>query len=210
METGCDCTKQSFGCRALLLGPVAISKIILDCANPQRLAGFWSQALGYRQASSAEPFVVLTPTDAAPRPSREPATPERARTEAPTITRSAVAEVVGVDLSEQMLAQARAKTPPELAGRVTFRAADAERVPFEDASFDLVLLANMIPFFDELVRVVAPGGRVVFSFSGGSGTPIWVPPERLRSELSARGFADFADFEAAGATALLARKSDRA
>ena len=120
------------------------------------------------------------------------------------------AEVVGVDLSEQMLAQARAKTPPELAGRVTFRAADAERVPFEDASLDLVLLANMIPFFDELVRVVAPGGRVVFSFSGGSGTPIWVPPERLRSELSARGFADFADFEAAGATALLARKSDRA
>ena len=120
------------------------------------------------------------------------------------------AEVVGVDLSEQMLAQARAKTPPELAGRVTFQAADAERLPFEDASFDLVLLANMIPFFDELVRVVAPGGRVVFSFSGGSGTPIWVPPERLRSELSARGFADFADFEAAGATALLARKSDRA
>ena len=120
------------------------------------------------------------------------------------------AEVVGVDLSEQMLAQARSKTPPELAGRVTFQAADAERLPFGDASFDLVLLANMIPFFDELVRVVAPGGRVVFSFSGGSGTPIWVPPERLRSELSARGFADFADFEAAGATALLARKSDRA
>ena len=47
---------------------MAISKIILDCANPQRLAGFWSQALGYRQASSAEPFVVLTPTDGAPGP----------------------------------------------------------------------------------------------------------------------------------------------
>jgi len=120
------------------------------------------------------------------------------------------AEVVGVDLAEQMLAQARSKTPPELAGRVTFQAADAERLPFEDGSFDLVLLANMIPFFDELARVVAPGGHVVFSFSGGSETPIWVPPDRLRSELSARGFAEFADFEAAGATALLARKNDRA
>jgi SAM-dependent methyltransferase len=120
------------------------------------------------------------------------------------------AEVVGVDLAEQMLAQARSKTPPELAGRVTFKAADAERLPFEDGSFDLVLLANMIPFFDELARVVAPGGHVVFSFSGGSETPIWVPPDRLRSELSARGFAEFADFEAAGATALLARKDDRA
>jgi len=120
------------------------------------------------------------------------------------------AEVVGVDLAEQMLAQARVKTPPELAGRMTFQAADAERLPFEDGSFDLVLLANMIPFFDELARVVAPGGHVVFSFSGGAETPIWVPPERLRRELSARGFADFADFEAAGATALLARKGDRA
>ena len=120
------------------------------------------------------------------------------------------AEVVGVDLAEQMLAQARLKTPSELAGRVTFQAADAERLPFDDGSFDLVLLANMIPFFDELARVVAPGGHVVFSFSGGSETPIWVPPERLRSELSPRGFAEFADFEAAGATALLARKDDRA
>jgi SAM-dependent methyltransferase len=119
------------------------------------------------------------------------------------------ADVVGVDVAEQMLAQARAKTPPELDGRVTFQAADAARLPFEEGSFDLVLLANMIPFFDELARVVAPGGHVLFSFSGGSETPIWVPPERLRGELSARGFADFAGFEAAGATAMLARRSDR-
>jgi ubiquinone/menaquinone biosynthesis C-methylase UbiE len=118
------------------------------------------------------------------------------------------AEVVGVDVAERMLAEARAKTPPELADCVTFQAADAERLPFEDGSFDLVLLANMIPFFDELARVVAPSGHVVFSFSGGPETPIWVPPERLRRELSARGFADFADFEASGATALLARKGD--
>jgi ABC-type lipoprotein export system ATPase subunit len=41
--------------------------------------------------------VVLTPTDAAPRPSRQPATPERPRPEAPTIAGSAVAELVGVD-----------------------------------------------------------------------------------------------------------------
>jgi ubiquinone/menaquinone biosynthesis C-methylase UbiE len=120
------------------------------------------------------------------------------------------AEVVGVDMAEQMLAQARLKTPPELAGRVAFQAADAERLPFDDGLFDLVLLANMIPFFDELARIVAPGGHVVFSFSGGSETPIWVSPERLRSELSARGFAEFADFEAVGATALLARKGDHA
>ena len=118
------------------------------------------------------------------------------------------AEVVGVDLAERMLAEARRNTPPELVGRVRFEAADGARLSFEDGSFDLVVLANMIPFFDELARVVAPGGRVVFSFSAGPETPIWVPPERLRRELGARGLSDFADFAAAGGTALLARKGE--
>jgi malonyl-CoA O-methyltransferase len=120
------------------------------------------------------------------------------------------AEVVGIDLAESMVAQARANTPPELASRVRFEAADAARLPFEDRSFDLVMLANMIPFFDELARVVTPGGHLLFSFSAGPETPIWVPPERLRRELGDRGFADFADFHAAGGTALLVRAADPA
>jgi SAM-dependent methyltransferase len=119
------------------------------------------------------------------------------------------AEVVGVDLSEAMVAQARAGTPPELAGRVRFEAADAARLPFGDGSFELVVLANMIPFFDELERVVAPAGQVVFMFSAGPETPIWVAPERLRRELAARGFSEFADFQVGAGTALLARKPDR-
>ena len=118
-------------------------------------------------------------------------------------------EVVGVDLAEAMVEQARQRTPPELAERVRFQQADASRLPFEDGSFELVQLANMIPFFDELARVAAPGGHIVFSFSAGPETPIWVPPERLRRELGAHGFTDFADFEAEGGTALLARKDDR-
>jgi ubiquinone/menaquinone biosynthesis C-methylase UbiE len=115
------------------------------------------------------------------------------------------ASVVGTDISEEMLAQARVAAPPQLAERVSFEAADAARLPFADDSFDLVVLANMIPFFDELERVVAPGGHVVVSFSAGPETPIWVPPERLRDELSRRGFSEFADFQADPATALLAR-----
>jgi SAM-dependent methyltransferase len=118
------------------------------------------------------------------------------------------AEVVGVDLAERMVEQARAGTPPELAERVTFQTGDAERLPFADGSFELVTLANMIPFFDELARVVASGGHVVFSFSSGPKTPIWVPPERLRRELEARGFVEFADFDGSAGTALLARKAD--
>jgi ubiquinone/menaquinone biosynthesis C-methylase UbiE len=119
------------------------------------------------------------------------------------------AEVVGADLADAMLTEARRKTPASLEGRVRFERADAERLPYDDQAFDLVTLANMIPFFDELARVTAPGGSVLFSFSVGPQTPIYVPFERLRAELAHRGFTEFADFAADGATAFLARKSER-
>jgi SAM-dependent methyltransferase len=116
------------------------------------------------------------------------------------------AEIVGVDLSEEMVAEARRKAPSNLAGRVRFERADASRLPFGDESFDLITLGNMIPFFDELARVVAPGGQLLVAFSSGPETPIYVPRERLRVELGRRGFAQFAEFEAGPGTALLARK----
>ena len=119
------------------------------------------------------------------------------------------ANVVGVDLADAMIAEAEGLTAPELADRVRFQVGDAAGLPFPDDSFDLVSLANMIPFFDELARVVRPDGHVLVSFSGGAATPIYVPFERLRSELGRRGFTDFADFTAGVATALLARKVSR-
>ena len=117
-------------------------------------------------------------------------------------------EVVGADLADRMLAEARRKTPAELRDRVRFEHADASSLPYRDGSFELVAHANMIPFFDELTRVVAPGGHALFAFSLGADTPIYVSFQRLRQELSRRGFTDFAHFEAARGTALLARKGD--
>jgi len=114
------------------------------------------------------------------------------------------ADVIGVDVAERMLDEARRLTDST---RVTYRGADAERLPFDAAWFDLVTLNNMIPFFDELARVAAPGGHLVIAFTGGSGTPIYVTPERLRSELGRRGFAEFAEVSAGRGTALLARRS---
>jgi SAM-dependent methyltransferase len=116
------------------------------------------------------------------------------------------AEVVGVDLADGMLAQARHKLPDDLAARVRFEVADASKLPYPDGSFDLVAHANMIPFFDEVARVLSPGGHALFAFSGGAQTPIYVPFERLRAELDSRGFLEFAEFEAGQATALLARR----
>jgi ubiquinone/menaquinone biosynthesis C-methylase UbiE len=119
------------------------------------------------------------------------------------------AEVAGVDIAEEMLADARGRTPPALEGRVSFERADAAKLPSEDASFDLIVLVNMIPFFDELARVTAPAGAVVIGFSAGPETPIYVEPYRLREQLKKRGFADFAEFSAGRGTAMLAQKRTR-
>jgi SAM-dependent methyltransferase len=119
------------------------------------------------------------------------------------------AEVVGADLSVRMLEHARRALPPGLAERVRFEVADASDLPYESGAFDLVTHANMIPFFDEVSRVLAPGGQALFAFSGGAGTPIYVPPERLRRELEGRGFTEFAEFQAGRGNALLARKGLR-
>jgi ubiquinone/menaquinone biosynthesis C-methylase UbiE len=116
------------------------------------------------------------------------------------------AEIVGIDLSPGMIAEARQKLPPELAGRVTFEVGDASGLACPDGAFELVVLSNMIPFFAELARVLAPGGTLVLSFSKGSDTPIYVAPDRLRRALGERGFAEFAEFSAEPATALRAKR----
>jgi SAM-dependent methyltransferase len=116
------------------------------------------------------------------------------------------ARVVGVDLAPRMVEEASRLLAPDLAGRVHFQVADASALPFPEASFDLVVLMNMIPFFPELARVTAPGGAVLFAFSSGPGTPIYVSPQRLRERLSPLGFGGFEELAAGTGTALLATK----
>jgi hypothetical protein len=67
----------------------------------------------------------------------------------------------------------------------------------------------MIPFFDEMARVIGPGGHAVFVFVHGAATPIYVPPERLRAGLE-HGFSDVAELTAGAGTALVARRRRRA
>ena len=113
------------------------------------------------------------------------------------------AEILGIDIAPRMIDEACALTD---APNVRFEVADAFGLPYEDGAFDLVALGNMIPFFDELARVVAPGGEALFFFSAGARTPIYVEPERLRRELGRRGFAEFAELSAGRGTAFTARK----
>jgi SAM-dependent methyltransferase len=79
------------------------------------------------------------------------------------------AQVVGVDIADELLAAARSLAAREQLA-VEYRGADAERLPFEDAHFDAVISTFGVMFASdpgaaaaELARVVKPGGRVVLS-----------------------------------------------
>jgi SAM-dependent methyltransferase len=80
-------------------------------------------------------------------------------------------EFVGLDLSEAAVRAARVQVADsEVAARVSFEQGDAEQMPFDDGSFDLVvstntlhLLDNPISMFDEVHRVLSPSGRFIIS-----------------------------------------------
>ena len=114
------------------------------------------------------------------------------------------ARVVGIDIAPAMVERAREKVRER--ENLSFDVGDASALRYDDASFDLVTAANMIPFFDELARVVRPAGTLVVAFSLGPQTPIYVPAERMRKELASRGFTDFAEIQGGRGTALVAHK----
>ena len=80
--------------------------------------------------------------------------------------------IVATDLNGDMLAVAEALEDEwvEEAGEVIWRVADAQRLPFDDASFDLVVCQFGVMFFRdrpgsnaEVLRVLRPGGTYIFS-----------------------------------------------
>jgi demethylmenaquinone methyltransferase/2-methoxy-6-polyprenyl-1,4-benzoquinol methylase len=88
--------------------------------------------------------------------------------------------VVGVDIAEEMLTVGRQKLLRKgLAQRITLQAGDAERLPFEEGSFDAVTVAFGVRNFEDLDRglagmhrVLRPGGQaVVLEFSRPAAFP---------------------------------------
>jgi len=87
--------------------------------------------------------------------------------------------VVGVDQSPEMLAVAREDLP----ATVKLVEASAERLPFEDASFDALTVTYLLRYVDDpgatlaqLARVVRPGGTVAsleFAVPAGLWRPLW-------------------------------------
>lgn len=116
------------------------------------------------------------------------------------------AEVVGVDLSPKMIEEARRLATSD---RQRYEVADSTALPFPDGHFDAVVMNNMIPFFDEIARVAAPGAHVVVAYALGPKTPIFVPLARVRAELERRGLAHVRDFHAGVGESLLAHQPAR-
>jgi arsenite methyltransferase len=88
-------------------------------------------------------------------------------------------KVVGIDISEAMVARARRRFSPEIAaGRLHIHLAPAERLPLPSASIDRACSVNNIYFWPdpaavmaEFNRVIRPGGMLAIGFE---------PPEELR------------------------------
>jgi len=86
-----------------------------------------------------------------------------------SLARAGKAKIIGADFSHSMLTRARTKAIAEANGAapVPFFEADALRLPFADASFDLVTtafgfrnLANYEGGLGEFLRVLKPGGSL--------------------------------------------------
>lgn len=78
------------------------------------------------------------------------------------------AEVIGIDLSQDMLDHAAQKMDPLRHRHIKLRQGDALNLDFPDESFDFVTAFHVITvvpdpkrMLDEMVRVCRPGGRIV-------------------------------------------------
>jgi arsenite methyltransferase len=75
--------------------------------------------------------------------------------------------VAGIDMTPEMLARALIAAAELGSRNVRFTEAEAERLPFPDSSFDVVIsngVIDLIPdkdaVFSEIFRVLEPGGRI--------------------------------------------------
>ena len=115
------------------------------------------------------------------------------------------ARIRGVDLSEQMVRVAVAKTGLDPDGRIAFRVADAARLPYPDDSFDLIAQLDMPPFFAEIARVLRPGGQVIVAASRGGDSLFHTPARLLSWKLAQHGIEEVAVGEAGPGTYFVGR-----
>lgn len=91
--------------------------------------------------------------------------------------------LTGIDLSEQLLSQAeQVAAQRNFDHRVQFKKGDAQHLPFEDASLDLVITTlslhhwhQPVAVFDEIARVLRPGGAfLIFDLRRDMAAPFYL------------------------------------
>jgi phosphatidylethanolamine/phosphatidyl-N-methylethanolamine N-methyltransferase len=98
--------------------------------------------------------------------------------------------IVGIDLSAEMLDQARRRMQKQKLDHVELMHMDAGHMAFEDDSFDLVMAAyvmTVVPnhrqVVNEMIRVCKPGGRIIVLNHFRNGNPILAKVEMAISPL---------------------------
>jgi SAM-dependent methyltransferase len=84
--------------------------------------------------------------------------------------------VIALDLSLEMLRYAPADMAPRVQG-------DASRFPFPDGAVTAAVFINAFLFPDEVARVLAPGGVVVWVNTSGDKTPIYLSADDVDAAL---------------------------
>ena len=109
-------------------------------------------------------------------------------------TRAHQGRVVGVDLSDTMLEMARHRNHAQIeASRVELHYGAADKLPFDDATFDKAMTMNSLHLWPdpvaglrEIKRGLRPGGRIAIAITRFS----YASADNFESQLRAAGFTD--------------------
>jgi ubiquinone/menaquinone biosynthesis C-methylase UbiE len=102
--------------------------------------------------------------------------------------------VVGVDPSETMLEMAHRRNRAQIeAGRVEFRLGAVDKLPIDDATFDVAMTLNSLHLWPnpvaglrEVRRTLRPSGRIAVAITRFS----YASPDKFEHYLSDSGFTD--------------------
>jgi ubiquinone/menaquinone biosynthesis C-methylase UbiE len=102
-------------------------------------------------------------------------------------------QVVGLDREEDAIILARHKARRAGVSNVTFQVGDAANLEFDDASFDVMLAAQLFgmvrdphELLGSMLRVLRPGGLVAFGRPAAPEDEVWQYLHKVRCEFSAR------------------------